>query len=170
MNNEMVVLGLCEGNFCSETRKSERGNGRVVVMRKGTDDSGMLGCQWNTIKTIEIPSDCHFKDYSAITMTPSGRVGISSQEDSQFWVGQLVGQNPDGLWDIDALQFDPDEGKTMDFPKNDSCETIYCNVEGVHWLNDDMIIAVSDKMKSKGKQDYRCFDKDQSVHVFVLPA
>ena len=58
----------------------------------------------------------------------------------------------------------------MDFPKNDSCETIYCNVEGVHWLNDDMIIAVSDKMKSKGKQDYRCFDKDQSVHVFVLPA
>jgi hypothetical protein len=60
-------------------------------------------------------------------------------------------------------------GKVFDFPKNDNCETIYCNIEGVHWLNDDMIMAVSDKMKGRGKQDFICHDKDQSVHVFVLP-
>jgi hypothetical protein len=40
-------------------------------------------------------------------------------------------------------------------------------VEGIHWINDNMLIAVSDKMKSR--QDFRCFDKDQSVHVFTLP-
>ena len=28
---------------------------------------------------------------------------------------------------------------------------------------------VSDKMKSKGKQDFRCMEKDQRVQIFVLP-
>jgi hypothetical protein len=58
-------------------------------------------------------------------------------------------------------------GRTI--TKNVNCEKVYCNIEGVEWLNDEMIVAVSDKMKGKGKQDFVCFDKDQSVHVFVLP-
>jgi hypothetical protein len=74
-----------------------------------------------------------------------------------------------GLWDIDKMEFDQKVGSTFDFPKNDDCQTIYCNIEGIEWLNEQMVVAVSDKMKSKGKQDFRCFDKDQSVHVFVLP-
>jgi len=136
LNNEMVILGLCEGNHCSETLKSDRGNGQIVVMRKGSQDNSMLGCQWNTIKILDIPSSAYFKDYSALTATKSGRIGISSQEDSQFWVGQLLGQNEAGLWDVDEMEFDPDKGTLYDFPKNDSCETVYCNIEGVHWLND----------------------------------
>jgi hypothetical protein len=28
---------------------------------------------------------------------------------------------------------------------------------------------VSDKMKSKGKQAYSCFEKDQSFHLFGIP-
>jgi hypothetical protein len=67
------------------------------------------------------------------------------------------------------MEFDPTVGNMYDFPKNDLCETIYCNIEGVHWISDDLVMAVSDKMKGKGKQDFRCFDKDQSVHVFILP-
>jgi len=82
----------------------------------------------------------------------------------------MLGQDPvTGLWDVNAMEFDLDTGSTYDFPKNDRCETIYCNIEGIEWLNDEMIVAVSDKMKGKGKQDFLCFDKDQSVHVFVLP-
>jgi hypothetical protein len=172
LNNEMIILGLCEGNHCSETHKNESGNGRLIAMRKTVDNrpNGKSHCTWTTIRMINIPSSANFKDYSGMTMNDSGKVGISSQENSQFWVGQLLGKdNNSGRWDINEVEFDMSIGKVYDFPKNDNCETIYCNIEGVHWLNDDMIIAVSDKMKGRGKQDFICHDKDQSVHVFVLP-
>lgn len=39
-----------------------------------------------------------------------------------------------------------------DFPRNDDCARIFCNVEGVHWLTADTLIAVSDEMKSGGRQ------------------
>lgn len=135
LNNEMIILGLCEGNHCSESKKNDRGNGQIVAMRKDTKTENG-DCVWKTIRIIDIPSSAYFKDYSALTMSATGRVGISSQEDSQFWVGQLLGQNEAGLWDINAMEFDPEKGTLLDFPKNDSCETVYCNVEGVHWLND----------------------------------
>jgi len=167
LNNELVVLGLCEGNHCSESRKFDKGNGRLVAMNRTTLGDG--SCQWSTIRTVHIPPSADFRDYSAITVDSKGRAAVSSQEESQLWVGQLMGQNEAGLWDVARLEFDPKVARVYDFPKNDNCQTVYCNVEGVHWLNDDMIIAVSDKMKSKGKQDFRCFEKDQSVHVFVLP-
>jgi hypothetical protein len=172
LNNEMIILGLCEGNHCSETRKNDAGNGRLIAMRKAIEvrPNRKSLCTWTTIRMINIPSSAYFKDYSGITMDDSGKVGISSQENSQFWVGTLLGKDDTtGLWDIDEVEFDLKHSKVYDFPKNDNCDTIYCNVEGVHWLNDDMIIAVSDKMKGRGKQDFKCHDKDQSVHVFVLP-
>ena len=36
-------------------------------------------------------------------------------------------------------------------------------------LGEEMLVAVSDKMKGKGRQPFRCLAKDQSIHVFVLP-
>ena len=137
------------------------------MRKKAADDEA--SCLWSTIRTIDIPSSAFFEDYSAISLSPTGRVVLSSQEESQIWVGQLLGQNTDGLWDIESMEFSVDNAVVYDFPKNDQCVTVYCNIEGVHWINDNMIMAVSDKMKSKGKQDFRCFEKDQSVHVFVLP-
>jgi hypothetical protein len=53
LNNELVVLGLCEGNFCSEKYKSKTGNGRVVAMRKNTSGDT---CVWETIKGKEMHS------------------------------------------------------------------------------------------------------------------
>lgn len=172
LNKELVILGLCEGNYCSEEKKKERGNGRMVAMRKILQEDGT--CTWATIRTINIPESVDFLDYSAATISESGRIGITSQEDSKFWVGQLLGKvvsdSGEVVWDVDAMEFDSNIGSMFDFPKNDLCQTIYCNIEGIHWINDDMVMAVSDKMKSKGKQDFQCFDKDQSVHVFILPA
>jgi hypothetical protein len=159
-NHELAVLGLCEGNHCSEKRKFDVGHGEFVVMKKTTttdkDDGSLSLCQWSTIAKLKIPSSASFRDYSAATMDAKGRVAISSQEDSAVWVGQLLGQDPTtGLWDLDKLEFDANVGDIYEFPKNDNCETIYCNVEGIHWINDEMLIAVSDKMKSKGKQDFQ---------------
>ncbi len=51
----------------------------------------------------------------------------------------------------------------------DNCETIYCNVEGLEFLSDSLLVAASDQMKDEGRQNFRCLSKDQSVHVFVVP-
>jgi hypothetical protein len=55
-----------------------------------------------------------------------------------------------------------------DFPKDQGGQTIYCNIEGVNWLGNDMFIAVSDQMN--GGQGAQCSQHDESVHIFKLPA
>jgi hypothetical protein len=150
LNGDLVVLGLCEGNHCSESKElqQDKGNGRLVAMKQETLSDGT--CQWSTIRTIKIPKTAYFGDYSSIDMNDSGHVILSSQEESQLWVGQMDGLRPDGLWDVEGMEFRTDDYTIYDFPKNDNCETMYCNVEGVHWVDDYSIIAVSDKMKGKG--------------------
>lgn len=152
-NNELVVLGLCEGNYCSEKYKKSVGQGRVIAMKKVTNGDGT--CMWKTIKILNIPTSAAFRDYSGMSMDSNGRVAVTSQEESQLWVGRLVGQKDGGQWDLDELDFDSSVAKVYDFPKNDKCQTVYCNIEGIHWIDDNMLMAVSDKMKSRGKQDFR---------------
>jgi hypothetical protein len=170
----LTILGLCEGNHCSEKRKKDRGNGQLIMMQKLVADDGP--CMWKTLKMIDIPSSANFLDYSSITLDKNGRVAISSQEDSKIWLGKLEGLQADGTYDLKGLALVDENGTDKSkiagvygFPKNDDCDVVYCNIEGIHWLDDNMFVAVSDKMKSKGKQAFRCFDKDQSVHTFVLP-
>jgi hypothetical protein len=168
LDGNLVILGLCEGNHCSESKKDDIGNGRIVIMRQEiSPEDG--SCLWRTIRKLHIPHSAAFKDYSAISITASGKVGITSQENSQFWVGRLLGQQDEDRWDVDKIRFDDSDSLVYDFPKDNSCTTVYCNIEGIHWINEDMVIAVSDKMKGHGKQDFRCFEKDQSAHVFMLP-
>jgi hypothetical protein len=38
----------------------------------------------------------------------------------------------------------------------------------VAWLSDDQLIIVSDRMKAR-KQEKRCAEKDQSIHIFRIP-
>lgn len=152
LNDELVVLGLCEGNFCSEARGSEAGNGRVIAMKK---DARGDSCIWSTIREIKLPSTADFHDYSDISLDEKGRVAITSQEDSKVWIGQMIGQRDDGLWNIEALEFAEEDSTVYDFPKSDTCKTVYCNIEGVQWMGDHMLLAVSDRMKSKGRQHFR---------------
>merc|ERR1711935_1130251 len=100
-------------------------------------------------------------------------VAITSQENSQLWIGELSG-GTDGEFDPETATFS--KGQVYDFPRSSSCEVLYCNIEGIHWVSpggDDtrpqMLVAVSDKMKSGGRQSAACQDKDQSVHLFTLP-
>jgi len=169
----LYILGLCEGNFCSEARGKEAGNGRVVVMAR--DDGGHDGCLWKTVKILELPKAVQFVDYSAFSVHHSTMaVALTSQENSQLWVGTLSG-GADHKFDPATAAFG--EGKVYDFPRTSgNCDVQYCNIEGVHWVSGhdgdkapQMLVAVSDKMKSKGKQAATCFEKDQSVHLFTLP-
>eukprot|EP00581_Thalassiosira_minuscula_P032602 CAMPEP_0183767226 /NCGR_PEP_ID=MMETSP0739-20130205/12058_1 /TAXON_ID=385413 /ORGANISM="Thalassiosira miniscula, Strain CCMP1093" /LENGTH=453 /DNA_ID=CAMNT_0026006109 /DNA_START=7 /DNA_END=1368 /DNA_ORIENTATION=+ len=174
-NDQLYILGLCEGNHCSEKRKKKNdvGNGRVVLMKKAEEEEDDDGspCLWETVRVINIPESAAFLDYSAIDITANGRVAITSQEGSAVWLGHASGIS-DGVIDPDAFEFnddDDDSSSVLQFPKDGSCHTIYCNIEGIHFMNDDMLMAVSDKMKSKGRQSYRCHEKDQSIHAFVIP-
>jgi hypothetical protein len=61
------------------------------------------------------------------------------------------------------------DGTVYNFPRDSNCEIQYCNIEGISFVDDNLLVAVSDKMKSGGKQPFRCLQKDQSIHTFVLP-
>ena len=88
----------------------------------------------------------------------------------------LLSGGSDGEFDPATAEFAG--GKVYDFPRTTGgCEVQYCNVEGIHWVSGgkdtekspQMLVAVSDKMKSRGRQSASCFDKDQSVHLFSMP-
>lgn len=163
---DFYLLALCEGNRCREKDNMSRGNGRIVVMKLNETDTT---CQWDTVRQLQLPREVYFSDYSAMAIREDGFVAITSQEDSLLWVGRLLGKNPTtGMWNISEITFD-ETGEMFAFPKNENCETVYCNIEGIHWLDDGTLMAVSDKTHGEGQEDYRCFAKDQSVHVFALP-
>lgn len=174
-DGELYMLGLCEGNHCLEGKEGkDKGNGVAVLMKKEVDVSDPIEgytCVWKTQRQLSIPSQAFFQDYSAISINAQGRVAITSQEEAQVWVGYLSHIDPeDGSFDPEKSEFSVDDAVVYDFPRSDAdCHLIYCNVEGIHWINDEMLVGVSDKMKKGGKQDYRCLQKDQSIHVFVLP-
>jgi hypothetical protein len=54
-------------------------------------------------------------------------------------------------------------GKVYRFPHKS-----YRNVEGIAWLSPDTLVAVSDRRKKE--QPARCAERDQSIHVFRIPA
>ena len=69
-----------------------------------------------------------FIDYSAFAIHHSTwGVAITSQENSQLWVGELSG-GADG--DFDPLTAEFTEGVVYDFPRSSgACEVQYCNIE-----------------------------------------
>ena len=170
VNENLYILALCEGNHCSKEKKKKKdiGNIRVVIMKKRDSDDRDNGCHWETVRVVIIPESAAFLDYSAIDITSSGRVAIASQEDSSVWLGHASGIS-DGVIDPDAFEFSDFKSSVLLFPWGGGCHTVYCNIEGIHFINDEMLMAVSDKMKSEGRQDFRCQEKDQSIHTFVIP-
>jgi hypothetical protein len=57
----------------------------------------------------------------------------------------------------------PGSGEVFRFPSKS-----YGNVEGIAWLTRDTLIAVSDR--ASADQPNRFAKKDQSIHVFRIPA
>jgi hypothetical protein len=144
------LLALCEGNRCRAGKEGRRpGGGRIQVLRRG-------GALWRPVATIELPRDLEFEDYSALAIRGE-RIAVVSQEASQLWLGTL---RP-GDWTVAGA------GRCYDFPRTGKGKRLYCTVEGVDWLTDDTLVAVSDL--SKKDHPGRSERKDQSIHVFALP-
>ena len=147
------VLGLCEGNRCQgggEGRKP--GGGRIHVL--GKQDGA-----WRSIATIALPGSLDFIVYASM----AGRgdhPAVVSQTSSELWVGRLDPER----WEVLG------EGAVFRFPRSKKKGRIkYCTVEGISWLDDSTFVAVSDRMKA-GVQHEKCAKRDQSIHIFRLPA
>ena len=138
------LLALCEGNLCT---KAKQGGGRIQVFERTQGET------WRWAHQVDLPLSAEFEDYAALKFH-GDRVAVVSQASRRVWIG-----------DIDAAgQGFAGEGMVYKFP-----DKSYCNVEGVAWLSDDLLVAVSDRRK-KGEQPKRCADKDQSIHVFRIPS
>eukprot|EP00916_Digyalum_oweni_P014945 GHVL01024428.1.p1 GENE.GHVL01024428.1~~GHVL01024428.1.p1 ORF type:complete len:408 (+),score=72.87 GHVL01024428.1:1047-2270(+) len=188
INGNRLVIGLCEGNYCdSGHRGQDKGHGELVVMKR---EENKEGCYYKTLHKLKLPAVANFIDYSAISIFENS-IAITSQESASLWVGSIKGlvtppppsiilTTNDGVSDVphvpsqmllpaDLSSLEFTAGEVYQFPPNDNCETQYCNIEGIHFVNRNMFVAVSDKMKSGGRQSSNCLNKDQSVHVFLAP-
>jgi hypothetical protein len=148
---QTYLLALCEGNRCADSEAGRRpGGGRIQVFARN-------GKRWGRVDTMRLPPTLPFEDYSSIALAGE-RLCVVSQESSALWVGRLAAAD----WRL------ADDGATFQFPRDDEGHRVYCNVEGVSWLSDRHVVVVSDK--AKPDQTRRCRSKDQSIHVFALPA
>eukprot|EP00922_Rhytidocystis_sp_ex-Travisia-forbesii_P054005 GHVS01080133.1.p1 GENE.GHVS01080133.1~~GHVS01080133.1.p1 ORF type:complete len:391 (+),score=76.98 GHVS01080133.1:55-1227(+) len=162
----LYLLGLCEGNHCQGGRKgTQKGNGRMVLMKRAEVNNK---CIWETVKVLQLPTEIAFDDYSSVARLGTA-IAITSQEESMLWIGRLnLNQDDFLIDDADKLQVLPG-GSFFLFPRDNDCNVVYCNIEGISFITNRMLVAVSDQMKH-GRQDFRCLQKDQSLHVFSLPA
>jgi hypothetical protein len=145
------LLGLCEGNRCKGGAEGRvPGGGRVQVFRRGDR-------QWDRVAKIRLPETVLFQDYSGIAVA-DGRIAVVSQESSALWVGSLV---PD-RWEFTGA------GMSYALPRSADGGIVYGTAEGVSWMAPEQVVMVSDK--AKPDQDPRCRAKDQSIHIFRIPA
>lgn len=108
---------------------------------------------WQPSHSIELPKAARFKDYSALAYRKH-HIAVASQESARLWVAQL---------DPGRRALVPGSGRLYRFPGKH-----YRNIEGIDWLSDDTLIAVSDRMKQG--QPAKCGRTDQSIHVFRIPS
>jgi hypothetical protein len=176
IDGRFFLLGLCEGNYCDTGAKGkEHGNGRLVLMElehgegpPNTFKDGYLQetstCQWKTLRVINLPAIADFVDYSDVARR-GNTIAVSSQESSALLFADM--KLKDGLLDPDT--FEITGGQVTRFAPTSSCQVQYCNVEGIEFMNDRLLIGASDSMKGNARQPFMCLEKDQSMHVFALP-
>lgn len=122
---------------------------------------------------IKLPSSIEFIDYSAISIyrkdlsTFPTYVAITSQENSQVWIGLIdeIDQSP--FFQVSSFAKDVIYNTPPMIKSSNDCAIQYCNVEGVAWLNRTELILISDK--SKDDQDAICKEKGQSIHYMAFP-
>ena len=150
-DGQVYLLALCEGNRCKGGAEGRvPGGGRIQVFRRGDR-------QWDRVARIRLPETVLFQDYSGLAVT-GGRIAVVSQESSALWVGNLA---PDG-WEFTGA------GMSYALPRSADGSIVYGTAEGVSWMAPDEVVMVSDK--AKPDQDPRCRAKDQSIHIFRIPA
>jgi hypothetical protein len=144
------LLALCEGNKCRGGRKTkQRGRGRIHVLER-------RGSVWQPVAQIKLPRHAKFKDFSGLALR-GDTLAVVSQESSRVWVGRLRA----GEWVVTGA------GRVYDLPRTKKGKKLYYTVEGISWLSQRTLIAVSDFRKKRHPK--RSARTDQSIHIFALP-
>lgn len=138
------LYALREGNHGKGRR---HGGGRVDVFVRAPDRG------WKASHSIKLPKQAEFEDYAALSYR-FHQIAVVSQASARLWVARI---------DEKARSVEPGSGALYRFPSKR-----YGNIEGIAWLTPDTLVAVSDRKKSD--QPARCAEKDQSIHVFRIPA
>lgn len=86
------------------------------------------------------------------------RIAVVSQQTSRLWIGTLRFRD----WTIAG------RGRIYDFPRTKKGKPKYCTLEGLCWLSPRTFVLVSDLSKPDCAK--RCRTRDQSIHVFRIPA
>jgi hypothetical protein len=146
------LLALCEGNRCRAGRRGRRpGGGRIQVLQRA-------GKVWRPVASIALPTSVKFEDYSAVSLR-GARIAVVSQQTSRLWIGTLRFRD----WTIVG------RGTIYDFPRTKKGKPKYCTLEGLCWLSPRTFVLVSDLCKTDFA-NRRCGKRDQSIHVFRIPA
>ena len=131
----------------------KKGGGRIQVFSRDTNI-------WRHINTIFIPREVKFKDYSGLDVRGNKFV-VVSQSSSKLWMGELA----QSKWEF------VDSGQIYNFPRKKNGKKKYGNIEGVSWISEDKVVVVSDRRKTgDDEQPKRYEKKDQSIHIFKVPA
>ena len=138
------LYALCEGKVGTG---GKRGGGRIDVFERAK------GGSWKPSHQIHLPKQAEFEDYAALAYR-DGQIAVVSQESARLWVAHI---------DVKDRDVARGSGAIYRFPNKS-----YGNVEGIAWLTRDTLVAVSDRAKSQ--QPARCAEKDQSIHIFRIPA
>ena len=138
------LYALREGNHHKGAR---HGCGRVDVFARTRNEG------WEAVNSIRLPKEADFEDYAALAYRFQ-QIAVVSQESARLWVARI---------DEKARCVVPGSGEVFRFPSKS-----YGNVEGIAWLTRDTLIAVSDR--ASADQPNRFAKKDQSIHVFRIPA
>lgn len=141
---KQYLYAMCEGNLCTDAKS---GGGRIQAFTRTQEGS------WKWSHEVDLPMSAEFEDYAGISYR-DGRFVVVSQASARVWIADI---------DEKARKIVEGSGRIYRFPTKG-----YCNVEGIAWLSDDILVAVSDQKKKQ--QPGVCTKKDQSVHIFRIPA
>jgi hypothetical protein len=136
------LYALCEANY----GKSTKARGRIDVFMRASDGT------WRLSRHIQLTRRAQFDDYAALSYRDH-RVAIVSQESQRLWVARLHKKTHAVI---------PGSEAVYRFPSRS-----YTSVEGIDWLSEDMLIAVSDRKKKR--HPAKSANKDQSIHIFRIP-
>ncbi len=135
---------LCEGNLGTDAKE---GGGRIDAFTRAKNGG------WEALAPDPLPRTAEFEDYAALAYR-DGRMPSSRRRPRASWTARI---------DARARALVPGSEAVHRFPSKS-----YGNVEGIAWLTEDTLVAVSDKKKAR--QPERCAEKDQSIHLFRIPA
>jgi len=141
---KQYLYAMCEGNLCTNAKT---GGGRIQAFTRTEEGS------WEWSHEIKLPKSAEFEDYAGISYR-DGRLAVVSQASARLWIAAV---------DEEARKIVKGSESVYRFPAKG-----YCNVEGIAWLSNGMLVAVSDQKKKR--QPKVCGRKDQSIHIFRIPA